>query len=733
MDDDVDDIFKSFVNHKLKELGLKRGAARPEEKSENKTVDERERNGETIQESECRKKQPKHKHKKEKKKKHKKEKKTKKKKKSKHKDIDSPNGQRVTVPQNGETESKKLALKKKLIVEDDSEVIIKKKKLNCYHDTVSKIKEIEKLSLCVDESENGTKTVTNERKMNNLNDIGNKSEESVVKDVNVSPTNETGAIKKENNDSTATKNVTIESSTDFKTNLGHLSENSIANNVSFNSSTSKVAAVERLGDNSNSAEQNDILPKVDSGNNTSANKLSSAKQSVKEEEKEEKKESRRKRSRSRSQKRKTPRSDHRSRSRSPRKHRRHHHHRSSDSHRRHKSSRRKRSLSPVISTQDKVRLLEIAKANVLAQHKADLNITTLSHESKAVFRSGGITLKQLTGVCQDISEGKREAVEPESVQPSKVHHPFQVKESHPISINIKNMLPPPPMKLKPITELTKEFPVSCGAQHQRKEVLEEVYGKWEPIMKDEEAKQSMKAIVEEKVFPDAPETDNTLAIKDVIAQRVTAVRELQTNPNDFKAMKSIYESQKKLDSWTTSRLIPGRFTGEVGLQPLKKSELVKGQQAWASTETLNAGQQVGGIGKCLLQKMGWKEGESLGKTNVGMLEPLRVNVKTDRKGLSSMMEGPTSTPPVAKTHPVVRDLSGKHPVSALMEICSKRRWKPPDFVLVLNSGPDHSRSFMFKVRVNDTFYQPSVASMNKKLAKSQAATAALQGMGLIPG
>lgn len=48
------------------------------------------------------------------------------------------------------------------------------------------------------------------------------------------------------------------------------------------------------------------------------------------------------------------------------------------------------------------------------------------------------------------------------------------------------------------------------------------------------------------MFPDPPETDNTLAIKDVIAQRVTAVRELQTNPNDFKAMKSIYESQKKV-------------------------------------------------------------------------------------------------------------------------------------------------------------------------------------------
>ena len=39
--------------------------------------------------------------------------------------------------------------------------------------------------------------------------------------------------------------------------------------------------------------------------------------------------------------------------------------------------------------------------------------------------------------------------------------------------------------MKPIGELTKEFPVSCGSQHQRREILEDVYGKWEPIVKDE--------------------------------------------------------------------------------------------------------------------------------------------------------------------------------------------------------------------------------------------------------
>ena len=44
-----------------------------------------------------------------------------------------------------------------------------------------------------------------------------------------------------------------------------------------------------------------------------------------------------------------------------------------------------------------------------------------------------------------------------------------------------------------------------------------------------------------------------------------------------------------------------------------------------------------------------------------------------------------------------KNLSGKHPVSAIMEVCSKRKWKAPDFLLIRNDGPDHFRTFMFKV------------------------------------
>jgi G-patch domain len=38
------------------------------------------------------------------------------------------------------------------------------------------------------------------------------------------------------------------------------------------------------------------------------------------------------------------------------------------------------------------------------------------------------------------------------------------------------------------------------------------------------------------------------------------------------------------------------------------------------------------IGKLLLQKMGWKEGEGLGKNNAGPTAPLNFSMKTDRRG-----------------------------------------------------------------------------------------------------
>lgn len=41
----------------------------------------------------------------------------------------------------------------------------------------------------------------------------------------------------------------------------------------------------------------------------------------------------------------------------------------------------------------------------------------------------------------------------------------------------------------------------------------------------------------------------------------------------------------------------------------------------------------GGMGMHLLQKMGWRPGEGLGKDKTGQLQPLLLEVKLDKKGL----------------------------------------------------------------------------------------------------
>ncbi|XP_022256948.1 protein SON-like [Limulus polyphemus] len=130
----------------------------------------------------------------------------------------------------------------------------------------------------------------------------------------------------------------------------------------------------------------------------------------------------------------------------------------------------------------------------------------------------------------------------------------------------------------------------------------------------------------------------------------------------------------------------------------------------------------------LLKKMGWNPGEGLGKNKEGSLEPLLLNVKTDKKGLvagSEMKKKPIFTA-------IAKDFSGKHPVSAIMELCTKRRWDPPQFSLVDENGPSHKKTFLFKVRVNGIEYQPAVSSPSKKQAKAVTATVCLQALGILP-
>ena len=66
-----------------------------------------------------------------------------------------------------------------------------------------------------------------------------------------------------------------------------------------------------------------------------------------------------------------------------------------------------------------------------------------------------------------------------------------------------------------------------------------------------------------------------------------------------------------------------------------------------------------------------------------------------------------------------------------MELATKRKWGPPNFVQIFECGPPHKKQYIYKVTVANNDYQPTVASDNKKKAKADAATVALQKMGLL--
>ncbi|XP_072369494.1 uncharacterized protein [Scyliorhinus torazame] len=402
---------------------------------------------------------------------------------------------------------------------------------------------------------------------------------------------------------------------------------------------------------------------------------------------------------------------------------------------------RRRSRSPVrrqsasgtperLTDLDKAQLLEIAKANAAAMcAKAGMplpaNLKPAVPLVKHVItkKIGCSSIQELTEKCKKIVESNDGELgrEPHASEEDEsfINQPIKVNELKSISFSLNNATVKPAPKTQ--VALTKEFPVSSGTQHRKKEVLN-VYGEWAPVEKDSEE-------TTDDVFTDL--CTQAVDISVTMSERATAQKRLVENPYDVEAMSMILRAQEQIDVWAQSNSLPGQFTGSTGAQVLTYEELSNsGPQAWIRKDQfLKAAPLTGGVGAHLMQKMGWREGEGLGKNKNGPVEPIVVDFKTDRKGLVAEGE---KTQKKSANFPIVKDLSGKHPVSALMEICNKRKWPPPDFLMVRDSGPDHRKHFLFKVMINGTEYKPSLPSPNKKHAKASAATIALQTMGLVP-
>ncbi|KAM5281717.1 protein SON isoform 3-T3 [Ctenodactylus gundi] len=378
-------------------------------------------------------------------------------------------------------------------------------------------------------------------------------------------------------------------------------------------------------------------------------------------------------------------------------------------------------LSGVLDTElrykpDKAQLLEIAKANAAAMcAKAGVPLPPNlkpapppTIEEKVAKKSGGATIEELTEKCKQIAQSKEDddvivnkphVSDEEEEEPPFYHHPFKLSEPKPIffNLNIAAAKPTPP---KSQVTLTKEFPVSSGSQHRKKEA-DSVYGEWVPVEKNGEENKD-----DDNVFSSSLPSE-PVDISTAMSERALAQKRLSENAFDLEAMSMLNRAQERIDAWAQLNSIPGQFTGSTGVQVLTQEQLANtGAQAWIKKDQfLRAAPVTGGMGAVLMRKMGWREGEGLGKNKEGNKEPILVDFKTDRKGLVAV--GERAQKRSGNFSAAMKDLSGKHPVSALMEICNKRRWQPPEFLLVHDSGPDHRKHFLFRVLRNGSPYQPN--------------------------
>ncbi|XP_078049536.1 uncharacterized protein LOC144476452 isoform X1 [Augochlora pura] len=446
---------------------------------------------------------------------------------------------------------------------------------------------------------------------------------------------------------------------------------------------------------------------------------------------------------------------------------------------------------------DKKKLLEIARRNAINMIKQGTLPLAQQDKAIAAIQAGGKTVDELTDFCKSLSKsealGELSSISSEedgSDTEKGFHHPFLLKgRPNSIIMNIRDakQLPTKTFQEKTVessNQLRLQFPVSSGQHHRKTE------NEWVPITpkKPEPKKQFVPVTTPSKpltvvpiptppVHPmqstvfSQPIPTEPIDIGSIVSQRLAAMRKLRENPNDVCAQNEMYRAQNEMRTWAESKQMPGQFTGSTGAKVLSPAELTSGYQAWARKlgylalvcihlrvcyrhvatsekkqlqrrddkfiiylDQLVSAQPVsGGMGMALLQKMGWRPGEGLGKNKEGTLEPLQLEVKLDKRGLVSEQDigqkiGKTTKPLV----PAIKTLEGKHPVSLLGEYCSKRKLGAPVYELCFECGPDHRKNFLFKVKVNGIEYKPSVASPNKKQAKAEAAQICLQTLGLLP-
>ncbi|KAI6225871.1 G-patch domain-containing protein [Aphelenchoides besseyi] len=215
-----------------------------------------------------------------------------------------------------------------------------------------------------------------------------------------------------------------------------------------------------------------------------------------------------------------------------------------------------------------------------------------------------------------------------------------------------------------------------------------------------------------------------LSIGGLVSRRARLVKELNLDKENHQLRLEISDIDLKLSLWakTTSETSAHFGASAVMTQEIEPRPVAN--SIWATKDTLrNAPELKGGIGAHLLQRMGWRPGQGLGRDLNGPVMPLILDIKADRKGLQSQRDK------AAPRREQAANLNGRNPITVIMEYCAKQKYPPPLFAPI-EDGPPNQRRFGCKAVLNGIEYDAATASSNKKAAKAQVCFIMCQALGL---
>ncbi|CAI4230274.1 unnamed protein product [Auanema sp. JU1783] len=191
---------------------------------------------------------------------------------------------------------------------------------------------------------------------------------------------------------------------------------------------------------------------------------------------------------------------------------------------------------------------------------------------------------------------------------------------------------------------------------------------------------------------------------------VTPRAAFNMNSKKYAVSNFFYHGGDQMTSWAN---VTGKYTGSTGLNEVCAAKLPPSDgSVYTLAEKDVAGTvspTVSVLGLKLMYKMGWRPGKGLGPKCEGLLEPVMPDVKHDRKGLQTEEERKSLL--FQKMTNLCE--TSKHPVSQLMELCTKNKWPLPQFYFSAQ-GPPHNREFSCSALVNNVQYETGVISRTKK-------------------